>query len=259
MCQLLAMSANTPTDIRFSFSGLRMRGGHKGPHRDGFGLCLYRDRGMQAFHDHGPASQSDLAILLEKLPIKADVALGHIRQANIGSVSLVNTHPFTREWNGRYWSCAHNGQFRGSKSLQQPYYRPVGTTDSEAAFCWILNSLRLTAGSPRGKKLYATVTRLCRELDSRGIFNMMLTDGKKLFTYCSTSLYHITRRSPFGAAQLIDRDMTVDFSTETTENDIVSLIATQPLTDNEEWTALEKQEMIVWEDGEIIWRSRVPE
>jgi glutamine amidotransferase len=250
------MSANTPTDIRFSFSGLRMRGGKKGPHRDGFGLCLYRESGMQAFHDHIPASQSELAQLLERLSIKADVALGHIRQANVGSVSLANTHPFSREWRGRYWSCAHNGQFRGSKSLEQTYYSPVGTTDSEAAFCWILNRLRVMSRPPRGKKLYDFITCLCRDIDSRGIFNMMLTDGKRLFTYCSTSLYFITRRAPFGPAQLIDRDMMVDFSTETTHRDIVSLIATQPLTDNEEWTAVRKKEMIVWEDGGIIWRSR---
>ncbi|ERP31463.1 class II glutamine amidotransferase [Chitinivibrio alkaliphilus] len=255
MCQLLGMSANTPTDIRFSFSGLRVRGGERGPHRDGYGLCLYRQRGVQAFHDFLPASQSDLAVLLERLPIKADVALGHIRQANVGVVSLVNTHPFIREWRGRYWSFAHNGQFRGSKGLPQTYYTPVGTTDSEAGFCWIMNQLRALARPPGEKRLCTLLHQFFQDLDTRGIFNAMLTDGDRFFTYCSKSLYWITRRAPFGQAKLVDRDMMVDFSRETTPRDVVTLIATEPLTEDEAWTAMQPGELILWKNGEIVWRG----
>ena len=35
MCELLGMSANVPTDICFSFTGLMQRGGRTGPHRVG--------------------------------------------------------------------------------------------------------------------------------------------------------------------------------------------------------------------------------
>ena len=41
MCELLGMSANIPTDIRFSFSGLMQRGGRTGPHSDGWGIAFY--------------------------------------------------------------------------------------------------------------------------------------------------------------------------------------------------------------------------
>ena len=34
MCELLAMSANTPTDLCFSFTGLTRRGGQTGPHKE---------------------------------------------------------------------------------------------------------------------------------------------------------------------------------------------------------------------------------
>ena len=33
MCELLGLSANTPTDISFSFSGLKQRGGNTGETR----------------------------------------------------------------------------------------------------------------------------------------------------------------------------------------------------------------------------------
>ncbi len=38
MCELLGMSANVPTDICFSFTGLVQRGGGTGPHKDGWAL-----------------------------------------------------------------------------------------------------------------------------------------------------------------------------------------------------------------------------
>lgn len=41
MCELLGMSANVPTDIVFSFTGLMQRGGRTGPHRDGWGIAFY--------------------------------------------------------------------------------------------------------------------------------------------------------------------------------------------------------------------------
>ena len=51
MCELLAMSANTPTDLCFSFTGLTRRGGVTGPHKDGWGVAFYEGKGVRAFHD----------------------------------------------------------------------------------------------------------------------------------------------------------------------------------------------------------------
>lgn len=49
MCELLGMSANVPTDIVFSFTGLMQRGGRTGPHRDGWGIGFYEGRGLRLF------------------------------------------------------------------------------------------------------------------------------------------------------------------------------------------------------------------
>ncbi len=46
MCELLGMSANVPTDICFSFTGLMQRGGKTGPHRDGWGITFYEGGGF---------------------------------------------------------------------------------------------------------------------------------------------------------------------------------------------------------------------
>ena len=62
---------------------------------------------------------------------------------------------------------------------------------------------------------------------------MLLSDGRYVMAFCSTNLFWITRRAPFGVATLLDQDVEIDFQKETTPNDVVTVIATQPLTGNE--------------------------
>ena len=97
MCELLGMSANTPTDLCFSFTGLTRRGGDTGPHRDGWGVAFYVGKGVRLFHDPIASASSPIAELVKSYPIKSRTAIGHIRQANQGKVCLANTHPFVRE------------------------------------------------------------------------------------------------------------------------------------------------------------------
>ena len=161
--------------------------------------------------------------------------MAHIRRANRGEVALENTHPFTRELWGRNWTYAHNGQLTGYKSLETGNFRPVGETDSEKAFCWLLH--KLTQRYPRTPGNMAAVFKyiasLADELRQKGVFNMLLSDGRYVMAYCSTNLHWITRRAPFGVATLLDQDVEIDFSSQTTPNDVVTVIATQPLTGNE--------------------------
>jgi predicted glutamine amidotransferase len=102
MCELLGMSANVPTDICFSFTGLMQRGGRTGPHRDGWGITFYEDKGCRTFKDPDPCYDSPIAKLVQAYPIKSRAVIGHIRQANRGHVALENTHPFTREQWGSF-------------------------------------------------------------------------------------------------------------------------------------------------------------
>ena len=51
---------------------------------------------------------------------------------------------------------------------------------------------------------------------------------------------------------LIDEEVTIDFQEETTPNDVVSVIATQPLTDNERWHKMKPSEYGVFQFGELI-------
>lgn len=257
MCELLGMSANVPTDICFSFSGLIKRGGGTGPHRDGWGIAFYQGRGIREFRDPQPGFDSEIAKFIKDFPIKSTVVISHIRQANVGEVSLENTHPFIREFGGRYWCYAHNGQLKDLEQLnnrRDERFLPVGGTDSEAAFCWLMG--QLAQEQDQSLESQQQLIQACaNKLAQLGVFNMLLSDGERLYVYCSTKLHWITRRAPFGVAVLQDDDISVNFGEETSQGDIVTMIATEPLTTNENWVKMQPGELAVFAKGELISRS----
>ncbi|MCI0400173.1 MAG: class II glutamine amidotransferase [Gammaproteobacteria bacterium] len=251
MCELLGMSANVPTDIRFSFTGLMQRGGRTGPHRDGWGIGFYEGRGCRLFHDPNASAESHVARLVQSYEIKSKIIISHIRKANRGRVCLENTHPFVRELWGYSWTFVHNGQLKGVKKLPLSFYRPIGTTDSEHAFCWMLDQIRERFGNVprRAGALWDFIYQLASKLRERGSFNFLLSDSKHLYAHCSTNLSFITRRAPFGRARLIDAEVVIDFEKETTPKDIVTVIASRPLTHDEEWIKMKRGAFDVFIDG----------
>ncbi|MBW7471917.1 class II glutamine amidotransferase [Marinobacter sp. M216] len=256
MCELLAMSANTPTDLCFSFTGLTRRGGDTGPHKDGWGVAFYEGKGVRAFHDVDASANSRIAEVVQTTPIKSEVAICHIRQANVGAICLANTHPFQRELWGRYWVFAHNGQISGFRPTPG-FYEPVGSTDSESLFCDILNHLRRDCGRDTPTEtIVAHLVALAQGYARAGVFNLLLSNGDWLFTFCSTKMASITRRAPFGPARLKDADVIVDFESETTPDDVVSVIVTEPLTTDEVWDIYRPGEWRLWRKGEVVMSGK---
>ncbi|MDB5907462.1 MAG: class glutamine amidotransferase [Massilia sp.] len=251
MCQLLGMNCNVPTDIVFSFTGFAMRGGHTDTHHDGWGIAFFEGAGVRHFVDHQAAVASPVAELIKRYPIKSRNVVAHIRKATQGQVTLENCHPFVRELWGRYWVFAHNGDLKEFDPALTGPFRPVGNTDSERAFCFILQELRARFGdfAPPLAALRAALDELVSGIAAYGTFNMMLSDGSALFAHCSTRLCYVVRQYPFVTARLSDEDVSVDFSQVTTPDDRVAIIVTEPLTTNETWTEFQPGELKLFVDG----------
>ena len=250
MCQLLGMNSNTPTDITFSFRGFAQRGGNTADHADGWGIAFFEDRGLRHFVDHQPAANSPIAELIRGYPIKSFNVIAHIRKATQGPVSLQNCHPFVRELWGRYWVFAHNGDLKEFRPRLHAHFHPVGTTDSEHAFCWLLQELAKShAGMPSIEELTRTLRELTPRIAKHGTFNFLLSNGEALWAHASTHLYHLERQHPFAVAQLSDEDLCIDFAPLTTPSDRVQLVATEPLTTNEGWKAFGAGELKVFVHG----------
>lgn len=271
MCQLLGMNTNTPTDIGFSFTGFRQRGGLTDHHEDGFGIAFFEKSdndlgvGLRLFHDDKPSYSSPIADLVNNYPIRAMNVIAHIRKATQGTNCLANTHPFVREVWGQSWAFAHNGQMshafiRQTKRLinngNAEHYTPIGTTDSELAFCYILNRLKTAFKTcPDNATLFAFLTAQCRYLSANGLFNCLISNGDWQLAYAGSLLFYLTRKAPFGQAVLADEEICVDFGDMTHNNDIVTVLVTVPLTHNEKWQQLAVDECVVFQNGVPVFKD----
>lgn len=215
---------------------------------------------------------------MAKYPIKTLNMIAHIRYATQGTVSLENVHPFQREMWGINWCFAHNGEvpkysdktpneypLLGRTDPKSLFYHPVGDTDSEAVFCAIMNGLRAEFTElPTLPVLYETIQRFCAEIisgdEESTIMNFLLGCGQyTLFAYSWpgarpgskvwNGLFYTIRRPPFSMARLADVDYSVDFSKVTTPSDRVAVIATAPLTVDEEWNEFKRGQLLMFDNG----------
>jgi predicted glutamine amidotransferase len=269
MCQLLGMNCNEPTDVTFSFRGFAQRGGRTDHHADGWGIAFFEgdtggvsavdpgaedrcDKGLRHFVDHLPASSSPVAELISRYPIKSRNVIAHIRKATQGRVALENCHPFVRELWGRYWVFAHNGDLKEFSPRLHAGFRPVGSTDSERAFCWIMQELSKShSGVPSIRELTITLRELAAQIAPHGTFNFLLSNGQALWAHASTSLYYVERRHPFTSARLSDEDLSVNFAEHAGLSDRVAVVVTAPLTCDETWTAFAPGELKTFVDGAV--------
>jgi predicted glutamine amidotransferase len=255
MCQLLGMNCNSPAAISFSFEGFSARGGGTDEHKDGWGIAFYKDAACQLFTDHLSSITSPLAERIKRNPIKSTNIIAHIRKATQGPVVLENSHPFMRELWGQHWTFAHNGDLKSFHPACDGAFRPVGETDSERAFCFMMEQLRQRFPehdvTPPLSTLFDTIAELAHEIGQHGVFNFMLSNGAVLFAHCSTNLHYVARAFPFSTARLIDCDLSIDFSQHNHRDDRMTVIATKPLTSNETWTAFRPGELKMFAEGQI--------
>jgi len=153
----------------------------------------------------------------------------------------------------------------GKAKRESSVYTPIGTTDSEAAFCAMLNALKAEFDEPPALPLlYEAVQRLCCEIirgdEDKAIFNFLLGCGRHtLFAFSWpgarpgskvwNGLSYTIRQPPFTNATLCDLDYTVDFSKVATNHDRVAVITTVPLTTDEKWVTMKKGELLMFDQG----------
>ena len=248
------MNCATPTDITFSFRGFSQRAGVTSDHCDGFGIAFFEDKACRLFVDNQSAVESPIAELIRNYPIKSRNVIAHIRKATQGKIKLENSHPFSRELWGRQWIFAHNGDLHGFQPELTGRFTPVGNTDSELAFCYLLEQLvkRFGYTEPSLDQIFDLLLEISPQIAEHGTFNFCLSNGQALFSYAITKLHWLVREYPFQPAQLIDLDVEVDFSEVTTAEDRVAVITTEPLTQNEVWQAYLPGEMILFQHGRPI-------
>ncbi len=252
MCELFGLNSNTPEDIKFSFKEFKQRGGLTSHHSDGWGTAFLKDNTCQLIKEPSASAFSLMADLLCHINNESKNIISHIRLANYGKVSLANTHPFLYQMGDTLWAYAHNGILRDiHKNLPLKRLKPLGTTDSEHAFYWIMEQIEDERGD------YGDINtlfhKLCLHVNNYGIFNIIIAHNDSMFCYCADNLHYLARNSApeeTSNVSLTDIDFTVHMSTIHKKDDKVTLVATNPLT-TEPWVKMKSRTSISIEQGSI--------
>jgi predicted glutamine amidotransferase len=149
MCRLFAQHACVHYDLSeplcVAHNALRVQS-HK--HVHGWGIGWYDASGVKVRRGTMPAHADD-AFVEAARAARSDIVLAHVRDASVGAVNELNTHPFVH---GR-WLFAHNGTVARFKKVARvraeieaeidPALRAElrGETDSERCFFLLLTRL----------------------------------------------------------------------------------------------------------------------
>jgi len=265
MCELLAVSTSQPTRLTFSLHTLASRGGEAGTTRDGWGVAFYQGDDVALFREPAAAGNSPLVRYLETQGPSTNLAISHIRHATQGAVQLSNTQPFARVLGGRTHVFAHNGDLSGidrSKALNMGAYRPVGQTDSEHAFCALLERLRPlweNNGPPSLQERMSLLAAFAADLRLFGPANFLYADGDALFAHGHRRIQPASGRiEPPGLWTLQKHRPSEDSSPEHQGGVSISnaarsvvCVASVPLND-EAWRPLAEGELLAVRAGELL-------
>lgn len=185
-------------------------------HKDGWGIAWYEHRDLRVMKEASPAASSACVRFLQAHPIESALLISHVRLATQGDVFSRNCQPFARELGGAWHTFAHNGDL-GSLTRdprrRPATFRPVGETDSEHAFCVLLDRLRPLWSDgvpPLGARL-SVVREFAHDLRHLGIANFIYSDGDAVFahghrrhqadgTIRAPGLWQLARQCPRGGS-----------------------------------------------------------
>ncbi|MBN2157300.1 MAG: class II glutamine amidotransferase [Candidatus Lokiarchaeota archaeon] len=263
MCELLGLCFNKEVNTRISFNEFKL---HSEGNPDGWGLGFYPDRAVRIFKEPITAKTSRLVeFIREYEEIRSKIFISHIRLTSGTKVCYRNTHPFCRELGGKQYVFAHNGTlgwYKKKDGLELGDYRTVGETDSEWAFCWLMEQLKNRFGTEKDstKKWSHDDFDWLHEkflyINEFGNFNCLMSEGVHLFSYYDkrgyNSLLYLIRKKPFGSIRLLDDDFQINLRDEKDPDEQGVIIATRPLTD-ENWVSFKPGQLIVVENGRILF------
>ena len=196
MCELFAMSCSQPATVNYSLNEFALHGGSKYKNNSGWGIAYFQDHDALTIKEVEPASDSAWVDFIAKQGVSSDCVIAHVRLATIGEPRLENTHPFRRALGRRTHIFAHNGTL---KNIHDRYPMsvladiPVGETDSELAFCVLLDRMRSLWGDgsqvPDHAERLKVFAAFADEMSQLGSSNFLYGDGDTLFVHSHRRIY----------------------------------------------------------------------
>jgi predicted glutamine amidotransferase len=183
MCELMGMSFAQPISADFSMREFAMR---QEGNADGWGLAWYPDKSVALVKEPIASGDSHHRRFLESYHgLQSRIYVAHVRHGTRGGrPTHADTHPFRRELGGSEYCFAHNGTIVYSpEQLPLKAFHPVGNTDSEHVFCYLLQAIAEFGYPLDHEQAWKWLFEQASRINAMGKFNFLLSDGERLFAY----------------------------------------------------------------------------
>lgn len=254
MTQLLGINTEKEVKIDLAF---KLPSSFTEDNPDGWGYAFFNNGEWQLFKQSLDVDKV-LRIGFKTLStheIFGKTLISHIRYATHGESSYENTHPFDYDLFDYRWVFAHYGHLRLYRQIvdRGEFFKAKGDTDSEDAFCFILEEIRKMGRKDNIKELAAVIEKAAADLSKQGGLNFLLSHGDTLFAYYSgyKSLYYTVLRPPF-KKNIFGENNQIKFEI-VTENvkEPISLIASEEIVKFEYWKELEVGKVYIFRNGDL--------
>ncbi|MCB9520887.1 MAG: class II glutamine amidotransferase [Myxococcales bacterium] len=268
MTQLLALSVEAAVSPAFRLRAIAEEDTGL-EHPFGWGVAWYPSAGSAAMVVKDPTSIGKNAltnVLSDWERFASSIFVAHLRGA-AKRTQIQDTHPFSRTYRRRDWVLAHNGdlrhEFRDALPLgDDPVYEPIGKTDSEHVFCWILEQARRAGVRALADVSRAMWTEWLGTINALGTLNLVLTDGVDVLAYSDAfgyrPLWYTRRRPPNPPLRYAGPEVEIELGADADMYRTAIVVSTAQLSD-EGWVPLAPGSALVARRGALRWCERVTE
>lgn len=234
-------------------------------HSHGWGFGWYPHDHLSAMVMKDPAARGE-QILVDAITdwsnFRSTAFFCKVRGASKG-YSYKETQPFCRSFAGRDWLFMHNGDLEKAKleALHGTHSRllePLGTTDSELAFCNLLTQIQ--AGEARKiseidpKELHSWFLRY----DPLGSSDMYFSDGDSIVCFQGTrspkNLFFTRIQPPKNQDTYTSEAAQIHFPDPRDTYRTAFIVSSSPFTQGD-WTQMRAGQLIIIRRGALVWSS----
>lgn len=257
MCEVLAISANKPVGVSFSWRAFEERGR---PNPDGWGYAYRTDAKLRR-RRYARTLRPDDQVANLTGEVESPVFLAHVRRGVQGPPTKENAQPFLASTVDIAGVLTVSRGCRMTARYSDPVgNRREGSTGAELLF-WVLVSGAQEHGGlvPPLRQVVETAFDPGK-LQPGAQSSFVLTDGRTLLAFRhGKPLWRVIREPPHdGTVRLRDPDLPpykAQLRLHKKAEERASVFATVRLTRGEEWHQLADRTLVAVRDGREVWRK----
>jgi transglutaminase-like putative cysteine protease/predicted glutamine amidotransferase len=189
------------------------------------------------------------------------IFIGHVRGA-VKRLVQQDAQPFTRSYAGRDWVFVHSGDLQVGYKNHIPlekdtFFEPIGSTDSEYIFCFLLEKFRVAGARSLADAGWQNILNWLTEVNAFGTANFIISDGLDVVVYHDKNafnpLFYYRSCPPHKVTHFETPVFVIDLSSPLDLNHTFVIVGNENV--NGACRPMQNGQMIVLRRGQVIWNS----